>query len=424
MDQLAEYRARHQQRFAEEQKKRQTEPETAKILPARELELEVLREINQARTDPKGCASRLRAQLDHFRGNEYFPQGRQGKIVVVTKEGAAAVHDALAFLEQQPPVPPLAPENVRMLRLAAEDHVADLGPKGIIGHKSSDGSSSSQRIARYGRWFGKCGENLWFGREGSTAAQVVENLIIDDGVPSRGHRLGIFDPQFQRVGICAGPHKTFGSCVVMDFAEQCYEDAQLANMREFRGPRKISPSREVKTQWDLGACRGCGEPIHGGSVVEALGGKWHKSCFACAGCQISLVGVPYRDVKGSLFCKSCEKEQSSHHPASSSTQEPASSSTQVPSPGGAPRVTGARTAGSAGLRAASAVRAARSTAASEQPPLPAPGPLGRGQLAPLQPSKRPLQVRTSTSVPQRKVKASMVLAKKTLDESGVSYGNL
>jgi hypothetical protein len=60
------------------------------------------------------------------------------------------------------------------------------------------------------------GENLEFG--GDTPRESVINLLIDDGVPSRGHRTNLVNPQFLKVGIATGPHTKFRTCCVMDFA--------------------------------------------------------------------------------------------------------------------------------------------------------------------------------------------------------------
>lgn len=269
------------------------------------LEFEILQELNRARTDPKTCCEEVRARLESFKGDKYFPPDRGGKTEVATKEGMGAVKDAIAFLEKLAPVEPIDEANVPMLRLAAEDHLVDLGSSGATGHKGWDGTAVSDRQARYGQWIGTCGENLWFGRMGSSARQIVQDLIVDDGVASRGHRLACFNEKFRVAGIRFGSHKTFGACCVMEFATSYKEDPEQIASRVESGPPKVGPRTEIKTAWKLGNCPGCNEPIQGGAVMEVKGVKWHKECFTCQECQTSLVGVPYKEEKNMPFCSPC-----------------------------------------------------------------------------------------------------------------------
>ncbi len=85
-------------------------------------------------------------------------------------------------------------ERVDEIDWAAEDHVEDIGPAGILSHTGTDGSSPSERISRYIEW-GSSGENIAFGQR--TGKDVVLDLIIDDGVPSRGHRDNIYNGGFE-----------------------------------------------------------------------------------------------------------------------------------------------------------------------------------------------------------------------------------
>jgi len=280
------------------------------------LELQVLHELSHARSNPAAIAQSVRGRLPHFKGKDYFPPDRGGKTAVVTKEGQAAVWDTLNYLEGKKPLLPLQDSCIAGLRLAAEDHLLDLGTRGAVGHEGADGSSSSQRMRRYGAWMGKCGECLWFGRAGATAQQIVEDLIVDDGVPSRGHRLGIFDEDYAVAGVRIGPHKTFGLCCVIEFASiyEDHEDKLVARITN--GPPQLSASapaarQGVKTQWtDLGQCPGCKETIHGGAVTEALGKKWHRDCFKCDAqcCQKALQGVPWKEHGRKPFCTDCYYE--------------------------------------------------------------------------------------------------------------------
>lgn len=45
-------------------------------------------------------------------------------------------------------------------------------------------------------------------------------LIIDDGVPSRGHRENIFKPNFSKIGIYTGTHKVYNYMTCMDFQSE------------------------------------------------------------------------------------------------------------------------------------------------------------------------------------------------------------
>jgi len=265
---------------------------------ASELEAAIVRALAAAREDPQELRARLEARLPHFKGKDYFPPARGGKLAVPSKEGAAAVHDALAFLAKHPPLPALAEPAGRGLQLSAEDHLADRGGSGKIGHTGGDNSTFSERIERYGTWTGKCGECLWFGREGASAAQIVEDLVIDDGVASRGHRLCIFDEPYRVASARVGPHATYGMMAVIEFAAEYETDNDKAAQRAAAGPPKIEAAADETsdaTAWKLGACCGCQQPIKGGSVIEVDKiGKFHGKCFVCVGCAVALVGVPWK----------------------------------------------------------------------------------------------------------------------------------
>jgi uncharacterized protein YkwD len=93
----------------------------------------------------------------------------------------------------------------------------------IFGHNSSDGTSFSARITkRCGQAYGSSGENIGtdFKVQGRDhALQTVLGLIIDDGVPNRGHRKNIFSTDFKYVGIAS---RVQGDKIitVMDFHSQ------------------------------------------------------------------------------------------------------------------------------------------------------------------------------------------------------------
>lgn len=263
------------------------------------IETELLAELNRARTHPELLAASIQERLKHYRGLDLFPPSRGGKVAVPSKEGVAAPRDAIAAMRSQPAVVPLRREDGEGLRLAAEDHLVDRGGSGTVGHTGADGSSSMDRAARYGHVVGKTGECLWFGRPGATARQMVEDLIVDDGVPTRGHRLCILDPAYTQIGVRVGEHKTFGAIAVIEFAASFEDDGALVRARRSAGPPKPpahAAPEKIQTQWQLGQCPTCRQQIQGGAVMELkqAGLRFHKACFKCDGCSKGLVGVPYK----------------------------------------------------------------------------------------------------------------------------------
>ena len=65
------------------------------------MEGEIVAAIHAARSQPLELSKRIRQRLAHLKGKEYFPPERGGKVAVVTKEGKAAIEDALEYLKKQ-----------------------------------------------------------------------------------------------------------------------------------------------------------------------------------------------------------------------------------------------------------------------------------------------------------------------------------
>lgn len=176
-----------------------------------ELEQSVLDELNLARTKPQTYAKILQDYRQKFQGNLVK---RPGKVDLMTNEGVVAVDEAIRFLEAQKPLSGL--RISRGMSLAAKDHVRDTGPKGITGHRGSDGSQPFDRMNRHGKWLRSAGENISYGND--QGRDVVIQLIVDDGVAGRGHRKNIYNPAFEVVGIACGAHRGFGIMCVQTFA--------------------------------------------------------------------------------------------------------------------------------------------------------------------------------------------------------------
>jgi uncharacterized protein YkwD len=172
----------------------------------------VVEELNFARTHPAQYARTLRDYRRSFHGG-LADEANDG-FGVSTFEGPAAVDEAIDFLERQPPREPLTASPI--LARAAARHAADQGPRGLMGHTGTDGSTLGQRIQRYGIWGGVAAENISYGADDPAA--VIRQLIIDDGVRSRSHRADIFSVSLRVVGVGCGPHREYGTMCVLDFA--------------------------------------------------------------------------------------------------------------------------------------------------------------------------------------------------------------
>jgi uncharacterized protein YkwD len=177
----------------------------------RSIEAQVLERINHARQNPRAYADELRELRRYFDGDILFlPDDPNG---VYTREGVSAVDEAIAFLERQAPLPPL--DHGDLLSLAAQDHAEDQGEAGATGHNSRDGAGPGERVRRRGGDI-YVGESISYGMADADA--VVRQLIVDDGVPGRGHRSLLFQNDFRFAGVGCGAHRRYGHLCVVDLA--------------------------------------------------------------------------------------------------------------------------------------------------------------------------------------------------------------
>jgi uncharacterized protein YkwD len=184
---------------------------TSEVTYLSSLEKAVVNEMNLARTSPKEYLSLLEQFKKYYDGKLLkLP----GETPILTKEGTSAVVEATRSLRSQKPVFPLSPS--KGMTLGAKDHIRDLRTSGASQHKGSDGSQTWDRVNRYGTWQKIIGENISFGH--TKARDIVMTLMIDDGVPNRGHRKNIFNPDFRVVGVAYGDHPAYRTICVITFA--------------------------------------------------------------------------------------------------------------------------------------------------------------------------------------------------------------
>lgn len=199
----------------------------------------VLFELNSCRSNPSKYSSKLSNTLKYYKGKIFE---KPGYPAFETEEGPENVQACIKYLKSVRPAAPL--EWSEGLAKAAQAHVDDIGPKGLSGHDSSDGSEATTRVEKFGQWSGQLGENIDYGNcEGE---DIVVSLLIDDGVLARGQRLNIMKRDHIYVGIGFGYHSEFEYMCVIIFAEVFIENVPEPLPAVNKEEKKIE--KEVKTE--------------------------------------------------------------------------------------------------------------------------------------------------------------------------------
>lgn len=170
-------------------------------------------EINVMRSDPPAYAARLRAYRALI-GPDKIWRSPGNPIGVRTIEGTAAVDEAIAALEAAPPLPLLASDT--RLAAAALAHATEQSRTGAIGHVSADGTTMAARIRQGQVIYSALAETISYGQ--NRPEDVVRQLLVDDNVPSRGHRKILLDARFHFVGVGCATHPVYRFSCVQDYS--------------------------------------------------------------------------------------------------------------------------------------------------------------------------------------------------------------
>lgn len=181
-----------------------------------EQERAVIFEMNKARSNPKRYALEVILPM-----KKRFTDSESSRIYynsdsmrIMTQEGIAAIDECVREMKRIEPMGLLLPSEG--MSRAALDHTKDQSRTGRTGHSGKDGSTPWKRMERYGRWLGTCGENIDYGNKYAQA--IVVSLLVDDGVPSRGHRHSILNGAFKVAGVAIGTHPKYRNMCTIDFA--------------------------------------------------------------------------------------------------------------------------------------------------------------------------------------------------------------
>lgn len=88
-------------------------------------------------------------------------------------------------------------------------------------HEDSTGASFGARVGTFFTPYKSIGENLQFGPTGGFSLNagkgIILQLLIDDGVPDRGHRANILSTSWTKAGVATSTHKVYTFMTTIDY---------------------------------------------------------------------------------------------------------------------------------------------------------------------------------------------------------------
>lgn len=173
------------------------------------FEADVLADLNRFRADPAAYVPRLADYRGRLRG-KLLLGGERGEIDIRTTEGVVAVDEAIRAIRTAKPLSRLAHSD--LLARVAADHVADQSRTGKTGHYT-DGLGPGHRMEVRGGEY-RVSEVITYGHH--SARGVVPQLLVDDGVPDRGHRVRLLRADYRHAGVACGTHPVYRTmCVIL-----------------------------------------------------------------------------------------------------------------------------------------------------------------------------------------------------------------
>ena len=206
--------------------------------------------INKYRANPRDLARHLE-RLKKYLDTSTNILSEPDKIQIQMVEGVDVFNEAINYLRALRPLEPLQWEDA--LAASAQEHVDDIGPKGLLLYQSSDGTEPEDRITKYGNYLESLGENIDFGP--NDALGVIVSLTLDDGEEERPHRDNLFKNDYKKIGIACGPHQTEFQMCVMDLAydfipkgqEQQNMKNQVNNQKINKNMNDMNENENVRT---------------------------------------------------------------------------------------------------------------------------------------------------------------------------------
>ena len=167
---------------------------------------DIIAEINELRTNPRGYAQKIRQYKGYFSGKILRIPG--STVGIKTQEGPDAYEEAAKFLEDTQAV--CAFESSGGLTRVAQDFLEKVTNSD---HSRVGEINMENIIARHGEFTGNFSRAMEFGA--GTSEQVVINLVVSDGDKARGQRDSLLNGGLKRVGVATGKHNTYRTCTVI-----------------------------------------------------------------------------------------------------------------------------------------------------------------------------------------------------------------
>ena len=169
-----------------------------------EIEKDLLKEVNELRTNPKGYAEKIEKNKQYFKDKIYRHPDDKNK--VRTEEGAEAYDEAIDFLKNKAvAVEALTPSKV--LNKIAIDILTEY-QKDIDAKLDLDAI-----IGKHGTLQGAYKQVVQFGS--SRPEQIIINLVVSDGDKTRGQRDALLMEDMKKVGVAYGTHETYRNLTVI-----------------------------------------------------------------------------------------------------------------------------------------------------------------------------------------------------------------
>ncbi|MEO1517241.1 MAG: CAP domain-containing protein [Bacteroidota bacterium] len=146
----------------------------------------MIEEINLLRSNPTAYVRYVNEYLEEYK--------KAGWDQATTDEEVQTGRELIAELEKLSPLSVLKPN--KKLHQVARIHGKDMQKNGLIAHVGSDGQHPYQRI-RKGTGLPDGNENLVGGA--SSVRESVIMLLVDSGIPNRGHRKALLEPKWRYV---------------------------------------------------------------------------------------------------------------------------------------------------------------------------------------------------------------------------------